>query len=106
MHDEDGLAGLRRRIDSLDDRIVDLLGERFALVREVAAYKSRRNIPAVIPERIEQVIERCIARGRRHGLDAEMLRDVYRRLIQEACRVEEEILSVRGRSASTAVAHD
>ena len=93
MHEVDGLEGLRRRIDRLDDQIIDLLGERFALVREVAAYKRPRDIPVVIPERIEQVVERCVVRGQRHGLDAQMLRDIYRRLIDEACQAEERAVA-------------
>jgi chorismate mutase-like protein len=95
MHEVDGLEGLRRRIDRLDDQIIDLLGERFALVREVAAYKRPRDIPVVIPERIEQVVERCVVRGQRHGLDAQMLRDIYRRLIDEACQAEERAMAER-----------
>lgn len=93
MHKIGGLPGLRREIDRIDDQIVDLLGRRFALLRDVAEYKRPRDIPVVIPERIDEVIERCIARGRRRGLDAGMLRDIYRRLIDEACRVEERVMA-------------
>lgn len=84
----DDLPSLRRRIDRIDDEIVDLLAERFALLRDVAAYKRPRGIPVVIPERIEEVVARCVARGAPHGLDGGMLSDIYRRLIDEACRVE------------------
>lgn len=97
MYRVDGLDGLRREIDRLDDQIVDLLGERFALLREVAAYKRPRDIPVVIPERIAEVVERCVARGQRLGLDAQMLRDIYARVIDEACRVEERAMSERPR---------
>ena len=97
MQRVDGLDGLRREIDRVDDQIIDLLGERFALLHEVAAYKRPRDIPVVVPERIAEVVERCVARGQRHGLDAQMLRDIYRRVIDEACRVEERIMSERPR---------
>lgn len=82
------LAELRGKIDRIDDEIVDLLGRRFDLLHDVAAHKRLRDIPVVIPARIAEVVERCVARGRRHGLDAQMLRDVYHRIIDEACRVE------------------
>lgn len=93
MPGTDGLDGLRRQIDRIDDRIIDLLAERFALLREVAAYKRPRGIPVVIPERIEEVVERCAARGAQRGLDAQMLRDIYRRVIAEACAVEERAMA-------------
>ena len=39
------LESFRRQIDAIDDRLLALLGERFAVVREVAAYKVLRGIP-------------------------------------------------------------
>ncbi len=91
------LDGLRLEIDRIDDEIVDLLGQRFALLRDVAAYKQPRDIPVVIPERIEEVVERVVARGRQHGLDAQLMRDIYLRLIDEACRVEAVAMEERPR---------
>ena len=87
------LAGLRGKIDEIDDEIVDLLGQRFALLREVAAHKRPRGIPVVIPARIDEVVERCVTRGERHGLDGQMLRDLYHRIIDEACRVETRVMA-------------
>jgi Chorismate mutase len=61
------LESFRRQIDTIDDRLLALLGERFAVVREVAAYKAPRGIPVVIPERVTQVRERCAAKRRATG---------------------------------------
>jgi chorismate mutase-like protein len=100
------LDGLRLEIDRIDDEIVDLLGQRFALLRDVAAYKQPRDIPVVIPERINEVVERVVARGQRHGLDAQMMRDLYRRLIDEACRVETVAMEDRPRRPVAATGSD
>lgn len=102
MGTSESLSGLREEIDRLDDQIVDLLGERFALVREVAAIKHARGIPAVIPERIAEVIERCVDRGGRQDLDARMLRDLYSRIIEEACRLEERAMAKAPRRPAAA----
>lgn len=106
MQGTDGLDSLRRQIDRIDDQIVDLLAERFALLRDVAAYKRPRGIPVVIPERIDEVVERCAARGAQRGLDAEMLRDIYRRLVAEACAVEERAMAAPRRPIPAASADD
>lgn len=106
MRTSESLSGLREEIDRLDDRIVDLLGERFALVREVAAIKQARRIPAVIPERIAEVVERCVDRGGRRDLDAQMLRDLYGRIIDEACRLEERAMAEAPRQPVRAVGRD
>lgn len=100
------LAGLRGKIDEIDDEIVDLLGRRFELLRDVAAHKRPRGIPVVIPARIDEVVERCVARGARHGLDAQMLRDVYHRIIDEACRVETRVMAESRRPVPAVGDHD
>jgi chorismate mutase-like protein len=87
------LADFRRRIDAIDDQLLALLGERFAVIREVAAYKAPRGIPAVIPARVAEVRERCAGEAPRHGLDPEMVRRLYDLLIGEACRLEEELMA-------------
>jgi chorismate mutase-like protein len=101
------LDDLREEIDCIDDEIVDLLGRRFDLLHDVAAHKRPRGIPVVIPARIAEVVERCVARGGRHGLDAQMLRDVYHRIIDEACRVEARVMAAPRRRPVPAVGdHD
>jgi 4-amino-4-deoxychorismate mutase len=89
------LESFRRQIDAIDDRLLALLGERFAVVREVAAYKAPRGIPVVIPERVAQVRERCADEAPRHGLEPELVRRLYDLLIEEACRLEEKLMASR-----------
>jgi len=95
------LEDFRRQIDAIDDRLLALLGERFAVVREVAAYKAPRGIPAIIPERVSEVRERCAAEGLRHGLDPDLVRRLYDLLIGEACRLEEALMAAEAGRADS-----
>ena len=88
-----GLAGYRRRIDGIDDRILAVLAERFAVIREVAAYKEPRGIPTVIPDRVIEVRERCAAEAPAHGLEPDFVRALYDLLIEEACRMESSLMT-------------
>jgi chorismate mutase-like protein len=90
-----GLASYRRRIDGIDDRILAILAERFAVIREVAAYKEPRGIPAVIPDRVSEVRERCAAQAAAHGLEPDFVRALYDLLIEEACRTEARLMAAR-----------
>ena len=90
------LAGYRRRIDAIDDRIMAVLAERFAVIREVAAYKARWGIPAVIPERVAKVRERCAAQAPARGIEPGFVRALYDLIIDEACRVEIALMSGPG----------
>lgn len=87
------LAEFRRQIDAIDDRMMALLGERFAVVREVAAFKGPRGIPSIIPERVAEVRERCAGKAGSVGLRADFIRRLYTLIIDEACRLEDEMMS-------------
>ncbi len=87
------LAEFRRQIDAIDDRMMALLGERFAVVRNVAAFKGPRGIPAVIPERVTEVRERCAGKASKTGLRADFIRRLYTLIIDEACRLEDEMMN-------------
>lgn len=85
------LKPYRARIDELDDRIIDLLAERTAVIREVGHLKHRENIPSVLPDRVDEVRERAAARAAEKGLDAALVRQIYTSLIDYSCALEDEI---------------
>ena len=86
------LKPYRDRIDALDDKIVDLLAERLGVIREVAALKYEHGIPAVLQDRVDAVRERAAARGAEKNVDPELVRELYRRLIQFSCDLEDKIM--------------
>ncbi|RMD59968.1 MAG: chorismate mutase, partial [Planctomycetota bacterium] len=57
---EAALADLRRRIDELDRRIVELLNERAAIVVEIGQRKRDREAPIYAPHREAQVLSQAI----------------------------------------------
>lgn len=59
------LAELRRQIDELDEKIVDLLNQRAQIVVEIGRLKRRENSPVYAPDREEEVLAhlRQINRG-------------------------------------------
>jgi 4-amino-4-deoxychorismate mutase len=89
----DSLVTLRREIDALDDGILDLLAQRMAVARRVAAYKHEAGIPARLPDRIEAVKERNAANASAHGLDPRYVRTVWAIIIEETCSFEEKLFA-------------
>lgn len=87
-----GLEPFRRRLDRIDDEIARLLGERFEICREVAAYKSGHEIPMMQPGRVEEVRARYLARGAEADLPAEFTADLFDLLIAATCRAEDELM--------------
>lgn len=82
------LKPYRARIDALDDKIVDLLAERVEIVREVARLKAERDIPAVLEDRVNEVIDRTGKRASAQGLDGELVRRLYTLLVAYCCDLE------------------
>lgn len=87
------LDNLRQRIDVLDDEIVERLGARLNLVREVARTKQENATPVMQPGRVEEVKARCRARGATLALRGEFVDVLYDLIIGEACRIEYEAIS-------------
>lgn len=85
------LTSLRTDIDGIDDQIVDLLARRFAICREVAAYKLRHGIAVVLPERIEQVKNRCADRAEAQDVDRAFILALYTLIIDQTCETERTI---------------
>jgi chorismate mutase len=85
------LKPFRKKIDDLDDQLVDLLVEREKIIREVAVVKAQKNIAPVLQERIDEVRERNVARGIQQGADENYIREIYTKIIQLSCALEETI---------------
>mgnify|MGYP000021996458 CR=1 FL=1 len=83
------LAPYRRRIDDLDDQIMELFSQRFAVIREVADLKNKHGIPAILQDRVDEVRERNADTGAAKGLDPEFIRKLYTLIIDEACDLED-----------------
>ena len=83
------LKPYRAKIDALDDRIVDLLKLRFDIIHEVAALKKREGIPAVLEDRVREVIDRATERG---GIHQDQIREFYTMLVTISCDLEETIM--------------
>lgn len=86
------LAPYRRRIDALDERIVALLGERFAVVRQVAALKAEHGIHPILADRLDQVVVQAKDHAVRAGLDPDVVERIYRILLDAACRMEADLI--------------
>lgn len=87
------LDNLRQRIDAIDDQLIDLLGARLNIVREVATYKKQNATPVMQPGRVEEVKARCRARAENFDVRGEFINTLYDLIIGEACRIEDEAMA-------------
>src|SRR6266849_450462 len=58
----------RGKIDSLDKKLIEILGARQRAVREIGIYKAKNNIPPLQAARFQDVIKRSIEAGKKERL--------------------------------------
>jgi chorismate mutase len=87
-----GLGPFRSRLDELDEQLARLLGERFAVCREIALYKRAYEIPMMQPQRVVEVRERYLARGAEVELPADFTAALFELLIGATCKMEDELI--------------
>lgn len=87
------LAPLRKEIDLLDEALVKLIAQRFAIVDRVIEIKRNSNLPASISERIEQVVQNAIERAKENNIPEMTVEKVWRLLIAETISYEESELA-------------
>jgi chorismate mutase len=89
---EPELETLRRQIDDLDTQLLGLVAQRIGVVLQIAEHKLARGLPAYDPGREARLIER-LCELRPPPLDAETVRRIFERLIDESRRLEQRHLT-------------
>jgi hypothetical protein len=84
------LRALRRKIDVVDEQLIELVAQRFELAEEIASLKKKlgKGIHDEVRER--SVIDLARRRARAMGLDPEFVEDLMRLLIAHTAGVELE----------------
>ena len=77
----------RKRIDRIDEQLMQLLNSRSACAVEIGRIKRALGLPIYSPEREAQILER-VARENPGPLDPMAVRRVFERIIDESRRLE------------------
>jgi chorismate mutase len=84
---EKTIDDLRRRIDELDRKLVELLNDRANCAVEIGRLKRARGLPIYQPEREQEILEN--AEGVNRGpLDGMAIRRLFERILDEARSLE------------------
>ena len=86
------MTELREAIDTLDRKVVELLGERARYIDRAAEIKSTNGLPARIPARVEEVVARVRATAEDAGADPALMEALWRQMIEWSIAHEEDKL--------------
>lgn len=82
------LAGLRERIDQLDQELVRIVAARLAICEEVAAVKEHADAAVIQPARVRAVVTSRRQWAIDEGVDPDFVEQLFRVLLAETHRIE------------------
>ncbi len=87
----------RHRIDSIDQQIIELLGQRMRIVEEIGEYKKNNNVTVFQLRRWEDMLQSRIDCGKKVGLDQEYIKNLLQLVHNESIRKQADILNRKDR---------
>jgi len=88
------LEEVRHAIDTIDLHIVSLLGKRAMYVKEVVKYKKPDKESVIAAKRQEEVIIKRREWAVEHGLDPNVIEEMYRKLMDYFVSAELKLLDI------------
>lgn len=86
------LAPLRAEIDEVDAGIVRLLARRMDIVQRVVAIKEKHGIPALLADRVEEVVAHVRREATEAGVPPDLAETIWRAMVNWTIAYEEERL--------------
>ena len=81
----------RIMIDSLDKKLIGILGARQSAVKEIGIFKAMNNIPVLQSDRFQEVMKRSIESGQKVGLSEQFITRIMIAIHEESLRIEESL---------------
>ncbi|WP_298938596.1 chorismate mutase [uncultured Ruegeria sp.] len=86
------MQDLRAQIDQLDRQLIDMLVTRASYIDRATELKPEEGLPARIPDRVEEVVQRVRASSDALGMDPDLAEKLWRILIDWSIAREERVL--------------
>nr|WP_321251479.1 chorismate mutase [uncultured Ruegeria sp.] len=83
---------LRVQIDKLDRQLIEMLVTRATYIDRASELKPGEGLPARIPERVEDVVQKVRVSSDRLGMDPDLAENLWRILIDWSIAREESVL--------------
>lgn len=95
------LEQLRVQITDLDSQLLKLLASRQQCTNQVAETKIRHHIPVRDHQREEQLLVRLIKQGKKYGLDAHYVTQLFHVIIEDSVLNQQALLAERANPGSS-----
>jgi chorismate mutase len=87
------LANLRAQIDVIDNKLIEMLGERMKVSDGIGKIKKKRNVAVLQTNRWNSILGNMILEGEQKGLSEEFVLRMFKAIHQESINHQEKILN-------------
>ena len=87
------LLAVRDKIDETDERLLDLLAERFELTHRVGLLKANQNLTSFDGTREAEKLSRLAELSKQRNLNPELVTALFRQIMQQVVRNHESLKS-------------
>ncbi len=90
--DMNSLTELRKNLDDIDDKLLELLVKRFKIIFLIGQHKKENQIPMMQNHRVDHVINKSKSIAEKNNLNPKFFERIYQTIIDVACDMEDEII--------------
>lgn len=86
------LSTLRAQIDVIDNQLIDILGKRMKVAKDIGTLKKTKNVAVLQNNRWNEILGKMILEGEQRGLSEEFVLKMFKAIHQESINHQEKIL--------------
>lgn len=87
------LANLRAQIDVIDNKLIEILGDRMKVSDGIGELKRQKNVAVLQTNRWNSILGKMILEGEQHGLSEEFVLRMFKAIHQESINHQEKIIN-------------
>jgi len=87
------LSVLRRQIDELDNKLLEVLAKRFRVSREIGTYKKEHNMAVLQATRYDEILKDRISQAESMDINGDFMKTVLEAIHEESVRVQLELIN-------------
>ena len=89
----EGISLMRKQIDELDNKLMELLAKRMKVCREIGEYKKEHNMTVLQTSRYNEILNKRGAQGSLWGMAPDFIKTVFEAVHEESVRQQMDIIN-------------
>lgn len=85
------INSLRKQIDSLDQKLINLLSKRMKVARNIGKIKKDKKISIVDKKRWKEILESNLEIGKNKGLPKEFIKSIFQLIHKYSIKLQKEV---------------